>query len=282
MTSVLWMIVVAVAAFAGWMLGRRTGGGAGAGTGGDDLPGALSGLSADLRAGQRPAEAVGEPPELAELRTALSGWVPRNEEREVALRQALGRVAAFLDHEVAGPLRESLGRGGRAREEAIRAAVGAIKDLEFFLREPLAPDEVHNLAPVVQEVTREYIQDWEIAVRIGTPPSPVRARIHRDTFMDAIYLLLHNAGQFGGGGTIDVSVEESDGRAVVAIRDRGPGFSEEALERAHDLFYTTTESGLGLGIPFARRIVEGFGGSLELANLPEGRGAEVRMVLPAA
>lgn len=282
MTPVSWMIVVAIAALAGWIAGRRTGGDVGAEPEGDDLSGALSGLAADLRAGRRPGPGAADAPALEELRNALSSWVPRNEEREVALRQALGRVAAFLDHEVAGPLRESLDGGGRAREEAIRTALGAIQDLEFFLREPLAPDEVHNLVPVVQEVTREYIQDWEIAVRIAAPPSPARARIHRDTFMDAVYLLLHNAGQFGGGGTIDVAVEETGDGAVVTIRDRGPGFSEEALERAHDLFYTTTESGLGLGIPFARRIVEGFGGSLEIANLPEGTGAQVRLVLPAA
>ena len=77
----------------------------------------------------------------------------------------------------------------------------------------------------------------------------------------------------------DLTVEAEGGRAVIEIRDRGPGFTAEALERAHDLFYTTTESGLGLGIPFARKIIESFGGDIDLANLPEG-GAKVSLSLP--
>jgi signal transduction histidine kinase len=92
--------------------------------------------------------------------------------------------------------------------------------------------------------------------------------------------LLHNAGQFGNGETIDIAVVVEDSKAKVRIRDRGPGFSPEALERAHDLFYSTSPTGLGLGIPFARKIIESFGGQIRLQNLPSG-GAEVEMSLPA-
>ena len=100
--------------------------------------------------------------------------------------------------------------------------------------------------------------------------------------MDAFYLLLNNAGRFGGGKTVDVVVSEEKGKARVSIRDQGDGFTEEALKRAHDLFYTTTESALGLGIPFARKIVESFGGDIELENRPDGGGAEVTLSLPLA
>ena len=79
-----------------------------------------------------------------------------------------------------------------------------MKDLEFFLREPLTPDETHHLVPVVQQVTREFTQDWEISVRLKASERPVKAQIHRGSFMDALYLLLHNAGQFGEGKAIDV------------------------------------------------------------------------------
>jgi signal transduction histidine kinase len=275
MTSVLWMIGVAAALVVGWWIGRR-------GAPEDRSPEVLRALAEELSAGRIPAVGSGSPEGLDDVCRALDReWASKNAEREQALREALGRIASFLREGVRDPLRDSLSMGAPAQREAIETAVGAVQDLEFFLRDPLTPDETHNLIPVVQQVTREFIQDWEIAVRFQAQAEPVRAHIHRGTFMDAVYLLLHNAGQFGEEQTVDVTVREEDGNAVVVIRDRGPGFSPEALERAHDLFFTTTETGLGLGIPFARKIVEGLGGSIELSNVPEG-GAQVRMILPSA
>ena len=78
-----------------------------------------------------------------------------------------------------------------------------------------------------------------------------------------------------------MAVESEGDEARVTIRDRGAGFTEEALERARDLFYTTRPGALGLGLPFARKVIEGFGGHLEVGNHPEG-GAMVTMVLPGA
>ncbi|MGD2067086.1 MAG: HAMP domain-containing sensor histidine kinase [Gemmatimonadota bacterium] len=279
MTTALWIAAVVAALAIGWALGKR---GSSSPAPRDRSAEVLRALASDLAEGRRPTADPAGPDGMAEVERALTAhWAPRNEEREQALREALGRVAAFLREGVRDPLHDSLELDETARREAIETAIGAVQDLEFFLREPLTPDETWDLTSVVQQVTREFTQDWDIAVRFRTEPGAVRARIHRDTFMDAVYLLLHNAGQFGGEQTIDVEVKQVDGAAEVAIRDRGPGFTDEALQKAHDLFYTTTETGLGLGIPFARKIVESFGGSLELQNV-DGGGALVRMLLPTA
>jgi len=240
-------------------------------------------IAADLAAGRRPEASAEQTPEVGALSAALErGWVPRNEERARSLQEALGRIAAFMQDQVREPLQSAVADGDSATllEAAVRA-LGGLDDLEFFLREPLTPDEVHNLVPLVQQVAREFTLDWEIAVRTQMDPEPVRTHIHKGTFLDALYLLLHNAGQFGEGTTVDVSVLRDGDQAKVVIRDRGPGFTPEALERAHDLFYTTSPTSLGLGIPFARKIVESFGGRVHLRNPPDG-GAEVELVLPLA
>jgi signal transduction histidine kinase len=260
----------------GWFLGARR-------TPDDPYREPLAGLASELDEGRLRAARPDEPDGIVAVRRAVERhWSPGNETRQEALDQALGRIAAFIEESVQKPLES--GRDGDAAlmSEAIGRALGGISDLEFFLRDPITPDETHNLTPLIQQVTREFIADWEVGVRFMAQQFPVRAHIHRDTFMDAVYLLLHNAAQFGGeAGSVEVRVEEKDGRASVEILDQGPGFSEEALERARDLFYTTRESALGLGIPFARKIVEGFGGNLELENRPEG-GARVRLLLPSA
>ena len=225
-------------------------------------------LAEALAVGRRPTL---DPSQSVEVRRILeeleSHWTPRNEERQRALHEALGRVAAYLRENLREPLRHALEQTSTtALHDAAERAVGSLQDLEFFLHEPLTPDQVHNLVPVVQQVTREFTADWEIAVRMRADARPVRAHIQKDSFLDALYLLLHNAGQFGGGQTIDMTVGVDGDRAKVVIRDYGPGFTAEALDRAHDLFYTTTPDSLGLGVPFARKTVESFGGDIRLRN----------------
>ncbi len=243
---------------------------------------ALDRLEGELRQGESGAAPVGEPPAVTRLRGAVeAGWTPKDAPREEALKQALGRIAAFLQGAVEEPLKAVRDGDNELLREGIDRALGGLQDLEFFLREPLTPDETHNLVSLLQQVTREFIVDWETAVRFMAPATPVRAHIHKSSFLDAVYLLLHNAGHFGEGETVDVTVEAQGDDARVTIRDRGPGFTDEALERARDLFYTTRPGALGLGLPFARKVIEGFGGHLEVGNHAEG-GAVVTMVLPGA
>ena len=246
----------------------------------DVYAGPLERLARGLADGRVPEGQPMEPPVLEQLRTAVStAWSPVDAERSEALKQALGRIAAFLEESVEAPLK-SVREGDRELlVEGVDRALGGLKDLEFFLREPITPDETHDLIPLVQKVTREFIADWEVAVRVQAPAFPVRAHIHKATFMDALYLLLHNAGHFGGGERVDVTVEQDGEHATVSILDQGPGFTAEAMQRAKELFYTTKPTALGLGIPFARKIIEGFGGNLEISNRPQG-GASVRLVLP--
>ena len=109
---------------------------------------------------------------------------------------------------------------------------------------------------------------------------PVRAEVNAQAFMDALYLVLHNAGRFGGSETVDVTLKTESERAVVRVRDRGPGFTEEAFTRAFDPFYSSTDDGLGLGLPHVRKTLENMGGRIELRNVPDG-GAEVEISFPS-
>jgi signal transduction histidine kinase len=232
--------------------------------------------------GRMPEGASPESPEGKLHRALEAGWAPRDSERQVALRQSLERVGLFLDRAVRAPLSGGTAESdpGELRERMDRA-LGALADLDFFLKD--VPDETagQNLGAIVQQVSREFAVDQDVAVRLSLDSMPVRADVNTAAFMDAVYLLLHNAGRFGDGSTVDVTVAGEDGRSVVRIRDRGTGFSEEAFERAFDPFYSTSPEGLGLGLPHARKVLEGMGGRIELRNVPDG-GAEVEISFPAA
>jgi signal transduction histidine kinase len=65
----------------------------------------------------------------------------------------------------------------------------------------------------------------------------------------------------------------------VAVRDNGPGLSDEQRQRIFDPFYTTKTKGTGLGMAIAKRIVDAHGGLIAVGDAP-GPGAEIVIILP--
>jgi PAS domain S-box-containing protein len=83
--------------------------------------------------------------------------------------------------------------------------------------------------------------------------------------------------------TITVRCSEADtpGRPAlrIAVRDDGPGFTEEQRRRAFEPFFTTKHRGTGLGLAICRHVVEAHGGRIALGD-PNVPGAEVIVTLP--
>jgi signal transduction histidine kinase len=72
---------------------------------------------------------------------------------------------------------------------------------------------------------------------------------------------------------------EPDGVSV-EVRDSGPGFAPETLERVFAGFYTAKPGGLGMGLSICRSIIEAHGGRLRASpNMP--RGAIFGFIAPA-
>jgi signal transduction histidine kinase len=95
--------------------------------------------------------------------------------------------------------------------------------------------------------------------------------------------LIDNAVKYGQ--SAKVTVDRINGAARIRIRDAGPGIPETELARVFDPFYRVETSrsresgGTGLGLTIARNIAEQHGGSIVLANHPEG-GLEATLMLP--
>ena len=270
---------VALGAVVAWILGSKRGG--------QTVRGDLTVLVRGLKAGNLPdpnRTSQAEVPEVKEIREVLAQeWTRRGAAEEDETRRALGRISEFLRHRVELPLLAGLDEGGRALREAADEALGAVEDLEFFLEDPPSSKEpeTRNLAEVVQEVTREFAGQSSVLVRVQAPQEAIKIRVDPEPLKDAVFLVLHNAGEFGDGQPVQLTLGAKEGRASITIRDKGPGFSAEALLRAMDPFYSTAPGGLGLGLPQARKAVNGQGGEVFLRNA-EGGGAEVEIQLPLA
>lgn len=100
--------------------------------------------------------------------------------------------------------------------------------------------------------------------------------------------LIDNAVKYGQTAALAVQRNAMNGRPCVciAIRDSGPGIPEGQLQQVFEPFHRLETSrsrqtgGTGLGLTIARNIAEQHGGSITLANLPEG-GLEAVLILPA-
>jgi signal transduction histidine kinase len=223
-----------------------------------------------------------EPQAVRDLRAEVAEhWTPKGQELTEAMEEALGRIGKYLNESVAGPLQDGLEGDARALRDGAETALGAAEDLGFFLEDLPHEGESgrQSLQEQVQTLTHEFAQGSDVMVSVRAPDRPIMVELATDSFQDALYLILHNAAEFGGGKTVDVLIRSEDERASVVIADQGPGFSAEALARAYDPFYSTTPGGLGLGLPHARRLLSSMGGDIHLRNR-DGGGAEVEVSFP--
>ena len=213
-----------------------------------------------------------------ELRTPLTAM---RSVGEVALRDTLD-AGAYRD--VIGSMLEEVDRLTRLVESLLtltRANSGRIQ------LAPKALDLVALTGNVIDQLrvlADEKHQDLTIRAPAAVHAVGDAALVHH-----ALMNLIHNAIKYTpDGGTISVELNAmNSGRAVIEVRDTGPGIPAAHRDRIFDRFYridagrSREEGGIGLGLAIARWAIEANGGHIELASDGE-RGSVFRVLLPAA
>jgi len=120
----------------------------------------------------------------------------------------------------------------------------------------------------------------------GALGKPVSA--DRDHLEQVLDNLVTNAIKFSpDGGTIRVSLHDSDERVVLSIRDPGVGIPSSQLEAIFGLFYQAEDpvsrrtGGMGLGLYISREIINRHGGQIWAESTPNG-GSTFCVSLPRA
>lgn len=117
---------------------------------------------------------------------------------------------------------------------------------------------------------------------------PVIVNASEDRLLQVFENLLDNAVSFTSDGKrIVIETTREEKHVVVRVRDEGPGIPEENLDRLFDRFFTyrpdeqKRQRHTGLGLSIVKTIVEGYGGTVAVAN-QQGGGAIFEVRLPSS
>ncbi|WEX75334.1 sensor histidine kinase [Sinorhizobium numidicum] len=218
----------------------------------------------------------------------------------------LGQMSAALSHEFNQPLAAAktyadsaavLIERGRTSEASdnVRRISGLIdrmasisRHLRNFARKPnekLGPVRLNEVIHDTMEIAAPRLKAADAALNIDLGREPLVVQAGSVRLQQVLVNVISNAADAVEGldhRAISIRAWRDGDKAVLTIRDRGPGVAPAISERIFDPFYTTkgVGRGLGLGLSISYNIIKDFGGSLTVSNHPEG-GAVFRIELIA-
>jgi signal transduction histidine kinase len=156
-----------------------------------------------------------------------------------------------------------------------------VGDLLLFSREERFA--IADLDPAsLLSATASSIAPWPGRVEFDIEPG-VRVRADAEKLERAIVNAVHNAIQaMGEAGLLRVVLRRRRDWIAIRIEDSGPGIPPEALPKLFTPFYTTRATGTGLGLAYAKKVIEGMGGTIDLQNRNDAAGAVFTILLPQA
>ena len=174
----------------------------------------------------------------------------------------------------AGPAPDTQSIAAMLREEAARMEAILDRFVTLYRFPEPEPAEL-DIALLARQLAAGYP-----GIRVEVPGAPVLVQADRTLLEQALANLVQNAIDATAGsdyGSVTVSVA---GRpAVITVRDRGAGMTQEQQDRAFDDYYTTRESGMGVGLGFVRKVAAAHGIGLTMRSRP-GQGTTVEMAFP--
>ncbi|MCL5743349.1 MAG: ATP-binding protein [Acidobacteria bacterium] len=233
---------------------------------------------------------------------ALSRTFDQMADRIQTLLGAERRLLLDISHELRSPLARlgvavELARSGEDRESALNriqkesdrlnSLVGGLLQVT---RAEGDPASLRRESVRLDQLAAELAEDSSLEARARgcsialDATDAVTAAGDPELLRRAVENILRNAIRYAPSGTpVEIWVGHADGKAVVRVRDYGPGVPEKDLPRIFDPFYRVgndrdrSSGGVGLGLSIARRAVELHNGRLLARNADPGLVVEIEI-----
>ncbi|MEM6916310.1 MAG: ATP-binding protein, partial [Verrucomicrobiota bacterium] len=244
-------------------------------------------------------------PEFEHLVDVLNGMMER---LEIGFSHA-NRFSADVSHELKTPITVMQGEiesalrqceGGTGEEQRLlllREETNRLKSITRSLM-LLSQADVGELirkseSIFLSEELTELVEDAEVLT--GESEVEIQAEIEEGVVVSgdvtlvrqSMLNLINNAIKYNEpGGFVSLSLESDEKAAVIRVENSGAGIPQEARAKIFDRFYRADESrsrnvdGYGLGLSLTQAIIEGHGGTIELADEGEEKTTQFVIRLP--
>ena len=221
-------------------------------------------------------------------------------QREAAQRErlsSLGRLSTVIAHEVRNPLMiikgalRTMASGGATAADVRDAAkdideeidrlnslVNDVLDVARPIRFDPAPTDINGVCRDAVHAASAGFHNGTVSMNLA--PALPELITDSERLRTVLVNLLTNADHaVEGRPSAHVTLmtqQTADRRVAVTIRDNGNGIAEDDLPRIFDPYFTTRRAGTGLGLAIAKNIVEGLGGTINVATR-HGDGTDFRI-----
>jgi signal transduction histidine kinase len=148
--------------------------------------------------------------------------------------------------------------------------------------------ELVDMAALLEEQVQLFEAQSELhRLTLSVEQEPLGVRGDPNRLAQVVGNLLSNAIKYSPeGGTVEVVGEQANGSVRVSVRDHGVGIPAEQQDRIFTKFYrgdasTSGIAGSGLGLAFARAVIEAHGGRMGFTST-RGGGSTFFLELPTA
>lgn len=202
-----------------------------------------------------------------ELKTALNELIKKER------LAAIGQMASIVSHEIKNPLavisnsvyliKARLGENIEPKvlkniniiESEIKQANSIIEEILGYARSREQILNVVDLTLYTREILSSYPIPSNIKVETSFYEEPLYVKIDMEEMKQAIRNIMGNAFEvMPEGGTFVVKTKLEDGKALLSLRDSGPGIAPEVQSKIFTPFFTTKARGTGLGLAVVKKV----------------------------
>ena len=148
-----------------------------------------------------------------------------------------------------------------------------------FAKMPAQQNEKLNVVKVINLALDIFAEDY---ISFKADKEEIIANFDRTQLIRVVTNLVKNAIQSISKESepkVNVRVFEENDNVIITVEDNGLGISDENNAKVFEPKFTTKSSGMGLGLPMIKKIIEAYNGSISFVS-NESTGTTFTVILP--